>query len=28
VNSNTVALGNDFAVDDVYLGTVSTVLPN
>jgi hypothetical protein len=27
VNSNTVALGNDFAVDDVYLGTVSTVLP-
>ncbi len=28
VNSNTQALGNDFAVDDVYLGTVSTVLPN
>jgi hypothetical protein len=28
VNSNTAALGNDFAVDDVYLGTVSTVLPN
>jgi len=28
VNSNTDALGNDFAVDDVYLGTVSTVLPN
>jgi hypothetical protein len=28
VNSNTVALGNDFAVDDVYLGTISTVLPN
>jgi len=28
VNANTVADGNDFAVDDVYLGTVSTVLPN
>jgi hypothetical protein len=27
VNANTVAMGNDFAVDDVYLGTVSTVLP-
>jgi hypothetical protein len=28
VNANTEAMGNDFAVDDVYLGTVSTVLPN
>jgi hypothetical protein len=28
VNANTEALGNDFAVDDVYLGTVSTVNPN
>ena len=28
VNSNTDAIGNDFAVDDVYLGTVSTVLPH
>lgn len=27
VNANTVALGNDFAVDDIYLGTVSTVNP-
>lgn len=27
VNANTVALGNDFAVDDVYLGTISTVNP-
>ncbi len=28
VNANTEALGNDFAVDDVYLGTTSTVNPN
>lgn len=27
VNSNTVARGNDFAVDDVYLGIQSTVVP-
>ena len=27
VNANTEALGNDFAVDDIYLGTVSTVNP-
>lgn len=27
VNSNTVARGNDFAVDDIYLGIQSTVLP-
>lgn len=28
VNANTEAAGNDFAVDDVYFGTVSTVNPN
>jgi hypothetical protein len=27
VNANTEALGNDFAVDDIYLGTISTVNP-
>jgi hypothetical protein len=27
VNANTQALGNDFAVDDIYLGTISTVNP-
>lgn len=27
VNANTVALGNDFAADDIYLGIVSTVQP-
>lgn len=27
VNANTVAAGNDFAVDDIYLGIVSTVRP-
>ncbi len=27
VNANTDALGNDFGVDDIYLGTVSTVNP-
>jgi hypothetical protein len=27
VNANTVAAGNDFAVDDIYLGIVSTVQP-
>jgi len=27
VNANVDALGNDFAVDDIYLGTVSTVNP-
>lgn len=27
VNAETVALGNDFAVDDIYLGTISTVNP-
>lgn len=27
VNANTDALGNDFSVDDIYLGTVSTVNP-
>jgi hypothetical protein len=27
LNSNTVARGNDFAVDDVFLGTETTVLP-
>lgn len=27
VNANTVAAGNDFAVDDIYLGVVSTVQP-
>jgi len=27
VNANTVAAGNDFAADDVYLGIVSTVQP-
>lgn len=28
VNANTVAMGNDFAVDDIYLGTISTVNPS
>ena len=27
VNANTVLIGNDFAVDDVFLGTESTVPP-
>jgi hypothetical protein len=27
VNANVEALGNDFAVDDIYLGTISTVNP-
>lgn len=27
INANTDPWGNDFAVDDIYLGTVSTVLP-
>ncbi|MCC6897741.1 MAG: hypothetical protein IT377_02140 [Polyangiaceae bacterium] len=27
VNANTVAAGNDFAADDIYLGVVSTVQP-
>jgi len=26
INANTIAAGNDFAVDDVFLGTTSTVL--
>jgi hypothetical protein len=27
VNANTQRIGNDFAVDDIYLGTISTVNP-
>lgn len=27
INRNTARLGNDFALDDVYLGTTSTVVP-
>lgn len=27
INRNTGRLGNDFALDDVYLGTISTVVP-
>lgn len=27
INRNTAAAGNDFAIDDVYLGTASTVTP-
>jgi PEP-CTERM motif len=28
INRNTAAAGNDFAIDDIYLGTQSTVIPN
>ena len=28
INRNTARAGNDFAIDDIYLGTVSTVLPS
>ena len=27
INRNTAAAGNDFAIDDVFLGTTSTVTP-
>ena len=27
INRNTARAGNDFALDDVYLGTTSTVVP-
>jgi hypothetical protein len=27
INRNTAAAGNDFAIDDIYLGTQSTVIP-
>ncbi|MCK9685056.1 hypothetical protein [Scleromatobacter humisilvae] len=27
INRNTARAGNDFAIDDIYLGTVSTVIP-
>jgi hypothetical protein len=27
INAETMAIGNDFAVDDIYLGTISVVNP-